>query len=120
MSTSDERSFVTRVASIRDQVPDPIIADQAHRSPSSALNLPLLGTLLILQLGLPAAAAERLTPSVRERVEAGQPIPWTELGAKTTAQASRDALAVVAGQDGNARLRCSFQQLEGEVTCGGL
>lgn len=52
--------------------------------------------------------------------QAGQPIPWAKLGVKATAQYSGDGLAVFAAQDGAVRVRCAFQQLDGEVTRQGL
>jgi hypothetical protein len=61
-------------------------------------------------------------PPIMARPDLAQsqpPIPWNELGAKATAQYSGDGLAVNATADG-ARLRCTFQKLEGEVTPKGL
>ena len=46
-------------------------------------------------------------------------IPWSQLGAKAGADYQGDALAVIPTADG-ARLRCVFQQLEGEATREGL
>ena len=42
-------------------------------------------------------------------------IPWSQLGAKAGAEYQGDALAVIPTAEG-ARLRCIFQQLEGEAT----
>jgi hypothetical protein len=46
-------------------------------------------------------------------------IPWSQLGAKVGADYQGDALAVIATAEG-ARLRCVFQQLEGDATREGL
>ena len=46
-------------------------------------------------------------------------IPWSQLGAKAGADYQGDALAVIPIAEG-ARLRCVFQQLEGEATREGL
>jgi hypothetical protein len=48
------------------------------------------------------------------------PIPWSALGGKATAQYGGEGLAVFVGEGGTARLRCSFQKLEGELTRDGL
>jgi hypothetical protein len=50
---------------------------------------------------------------------ANSPIPFSEIGAKVTADYQGDALAIVATPDG-ARLRCGFQKLEGRATTQGL
>src|SRR6266853_3788539 len=52
-----------------------------------------------------------------------QPVPWSELGARATAQYSGDGLQIRAAGSGTAtaaRLRCLFQRLEGEATTEGL
>ena len=47
------------------------------------------------------------------------PIPFSEIGAKATADYQGEALAVTATAEG-ARLRCGFQKLEGWATTEGL
>jgi hypothetical protein len=47
------------------------------------------------------------------------PIPFSEIGAKATADYHGDALGITATPDG-ARLRCGFQKLEGHATPEGL
>src|SRR6185369_15437119 len=47
------------------------------------------------------------------------PIPFAELGARAGAQYQGDGLSVLSAREG-ARLRCSFQKLEGEATAEGL
>ena len=46
-------------------------------------------------------------------------IPFSEIGAKATADYQGDALGITATPDG-ARLRCGFQKLEGRATPKGL
>ena len=46
-------------------------------------------------------------------------IPFSEIGAKATADYQGDALGITATPDG-ARLRCGFQKLEGQATPEGL
>jgi len=46
-------------------------------------------------------------------------IPWSQIGAKASADYQGDGLAVSPTADG-ARLRCVFQRLEGEATREGL
>jgi hypothetical protein len=67
-----------------------------------------------------AAGSEGLASRASGSVPVGQSIAWSELGTKATAQYAGDGLAVCAAQDGTVRLRCKFQQLEGEVTRDGL
>src|SRR6202040_2795222 len=52
--------------------------------------------------------------------QTNQPIPWSEIGARTTAQYCGEGLAVFAAETGAVQLRCAFQRLEGEVTRQGL
>ncbi|MCX6924103.1 MAG: hypothetical protein NT154_12970, partial [Verrucomicrobia bacterium] len=47
------------------------------------------------------------------------PIPFSEIGAKATADYKGDALGITA-TSGGARLRCGFQKLEGRATTQGL
>jgi hypothetical protein len=47
-------------------------------------------------------------------------IPWSEIGARATAQSSGEGLAVLAGTDGTIQLHCAFQRLEGQVGSDGL
>jgi hypothetical protein len=79
-----------------------------------------LAILLALPLGLRAGAPEGLNGATTESTPSSQPIPWSDLGAKATAQYSGDGLAVYAGENGAVRLHCVFQRLEGEVTRAGL
>ena len=51
--------------------------------------------------------------------ESGQPIPWSEIGAKAGADYKGDGLAVTPTESG-ARLRCIFQRLDGDATREGL
>lgn len=77
--------------------------------------------LLALPLGLWAAGTESLNAARMEAGRSSQAIPWSDLGAKTTAQYYGDDLALCAGEVGAVRLRCTFQWLEGEATaraCG--
>jgi hypothetical protein len=67
-----------------------------------------------------AASPERPASAAAGSAPSGQSIPWSDLGAKATAQYSGDGLTVCAGKDGAVRLRCTFQLLEGEVTSEGL
>ena len=76
----------------------------------------LLGLLCSSSAGL--AAGDAGSVAVDSRVNS--PIAWCDLGAKATAQYSGDGLAITTAQDGTVRLRCVFQKLDGEVTCGGL
>jgi hypothetical protein len=68
------------------------------------------GLLLLAMGSCPSQNAPRA-----ETAQTNQPIPWSEIGAKVTAQYSGDGLAVTATPDG-ARLKCSFQKLEGQIT----
>jgi hypothetical protein len=77
-------------------------------------------TALLILLPALRPAAERLTSPAPQAAQASQPIPWSDLGAKATAQYSGDGLAVFADEHGKVRLRCAFQRLEGEVTRGGI
>jgi hypothetical protein len=70
------------------------------------------------QLAFLAALAFALTGSARAETQAA-PIPFSQLGAKATADYHGDALGVAATPDG-ARLRCGFQKLEGRATAEGL
>ncbi|MCX6928337.1 MAG: hypothetical protein NT154_34780, partial [Verrucomicrobia bacterium] len=74
--------------------------------------------LAVTMASLLAASPERLAPAGTAR--SGQSIPWSDIGAKATAQYSGDGLAVCAGENDAVRLRCVFQRLEGEVTSEGL
>ena len=65
-------------------------------------------------------AAVVLALSLRGTVRgAGPPIPFSEIGAKASADYHGDALRVAATVDG-ARLQCGFQRLEGHATPEGL
>src|SRR5262245_3096384 len=46
-------------------------------------------------------------------------IPWSEIGAKASADYKGDGLGVIASGTG-ARLQCVFQRLDGEATTEGL
>ncbi len=61
-----------------------------------------------------------LTLSMPARAETPPtPIPFSDIGAKATADYHGDALGITATSDG-ARLRCGFQKLEGHATAEGL
>src|SRR3989454_418189 len=62
-----------------------------------------------------AAAAE----ASADTTETSQAIPWSQIGAKASADYKGDGLAVSPTAEG-ARLRCVFQRLEGEATHEGL
>ena len=72
-----------------------------------------------LTWGVLAAVSATPNPTASNPARTNQPIPWSELEAKATAQYSGDDLAVSA-TGGGARLRCVFQRLEGKVTAEGL
>ena len=59
-------------------------------------------------------------PATTPPAATNQPIAWSDLGTKATAQYSGDGLTVFAAADGAVRLRCAFQKLDGEVTREGL
>jgi hypothetical protein len=69
-----------------------------------------------VRLALPVALALALTGLARAE---NAPIPFSEIGAKATADYQGDALGITATPDG-ARLRCGFQKLEGHATPEGL
>jgi hypothetical protein len=82
-----------------------------------------LNNLLAMRAGtlLPCLTALVLALTVPARAET-QPaaaIPFSDIGAKATADYQGDALGVTATADG-ARLRCEFQKLEGHATTEGL
>ena len=65
-------------------------------------------------------AALALALAVPARAETQPPaIPFSDIGARATANYQGDALGVTATADG-ARLRCGFQKLEGHATPEGL
>ncbi len=66
--------------------------------------------IAVLGLNTTARAAARGEP---------EPIAWSELGAKATAQAGGKGLDLAATPDG-ARLTCAYQRLAGEATPEGL
>ncbi len=68
------------------------------------------------RLPLPVALALGLSGLARAENEG---IPFSEIGAKATADYQGDALGITATPDG-ARLRCGFQKLEGQATTEGL
>ena len=68
------------------------------------------------RLAFPAALALALTGLARAE---NARIPFSEIGAKATADYQGDALGITATPDG-ARLRCGFQKLEGHATTEGL
>src|SRR5450759_766056 len=65
-----------------------------------------------------AALALALTVSARAETQPAA-IPFSDIGARATADYQGDALGVTATADG-ARLRCGFQKLEGHATPEGL
>ena len=65
-------------------------------------------------------AALALALTVPARAETQPPaIPFSDIGARATANYQGDALGIAATADG-ARLRCGFQKLEGHATPEGL
>ena len=54
-----------------------------------------------------------------EPARASEPIPWSEIGTRATAQYAGEGLSISA-VEGGAVLRCVFQELEGEATSEGL
>ncbi|MCX6137073.1 MAG: hypothetical protein NTV54_06215, partial [Ignavibacteriales bacterium] len=70
--------------------------------------------------GTPDLSGRPGEPSGTTRPPTNAPIAWSDLGAKATAQYSGDGLSVAVTPSGAVRLRCTFQKLEGEVTCEGL
>jgi trimeric autotransporter adhesin len=80
------------------------------------MNANLLRTI-VGTLAFTLSAAASVVPP--EPAPASQPIPWSEIGAKATAQYEGDGLSVLA-REGGATLRCVFQKLEGEATPEGL
>ena len=84
------------------------------------LNLVVARMFCAVALGIglsvsPAAAAGD-SPDI---ASAKTSVPWSQLGAKAGADYQGDGLAVTPTAEG-ARLRCVFQQLEGEATREGL
>ena len=65
-------------------------------------------------------AALLVTPTTRLRAAesetASTPIPFSEIGAKATADYKGDALGITASVNG-ARLRTGFPKLSGPITC---
>ena len=87
---------------------------------AAALLVAATTVLAVTTASLWASSPERLASAATGTAPNSQSIPWADLGAKATAQYSGDGLTVVAAQDGVVRLRCAFQQLQGEVTGEGL
>jgi outer membrane protein assembly factor BamB len=81
-----------------------------------AVGLALTVSLVFLQ----AAGPETSASCPAKTIPGNSSIPWSDLGARATAQYAGDGLAVSAAEDGAVRLRCAFQRLEGEVTSEGL
>lgn len=96
----------------------PCEVNQEHKAPHAGRAVWLLMAVLALVLLLQDAVAGTRLPSVRDHA-VSQLIPWSELGAKATAQYSGDGLEVTT-TEGGALLRCAFQKLEGEATHQGL
>ena len=69
-----------------------------------------LALLALLALALEVPARADTQPAA---------IPFSDIGAKATADYQGDALGITATTDG-ARLRCGFQKLEGHATPEGL
>ncbi len=65
------------------------------------------------------AILSSIVSSSAESPSTGSAIPWSEIGARATADYQGDGLAVVASDNG-ALLKCVFQRLEGEATPEGL
>jgi hypothetical protein len=70
-------------------------------------------TLFLIVCAAPLAAAPAGTGSDHAR------IPFSEIGARATADYQGDALGITATAEG-ARLRCAFQKLDGHATVEGL
>jgi hypothetical protein len=81
-----------------------------------AVGLALSASLILLQAASPGAS--KSCPA--KTVAGNSCIPWSDLGAKATAQYTGDGLAVSAAENGVVRLHCTFQRLEVEVTSEGL
>jgi hypothetical protein len=85
-------------------------------SGSDPISTPLGLWLRPARLALPVALALAITGLARAE---NARIPFSEIGAKATADYQGDALGIMAAPDG-ARLRCGFQKLEGRATHQGL
>ena len=87
---------------------------------AAALLVAATTILAVTTASLWASSPERLASAATGAAPSSQSIPWSDLGAKATAQYSGDGLTVYAPQSGVVRLRCAFQRLAGEVTGEGL
>jgi hypothetical protein len=87
-------------------------------SKPNSISTPLRRRIGPALLTLLAALALALTVPARAETQPAA-IPFSEIGARATANYQGDALGVMATADG-ARLRCGFQKLEGRATPEGL
>ncbi|MCX6926095.1 MAG: hypothetical protein NT154_23235, partial [Verrucomicrobia bacterium] len=93
------------------------LRSQLHRT---ALHVAATAVLAVTTASLLAASPQRLASPATGPAPSSQPIPWSDLGDKATAQYSGDGLTVCAVENGAVRLRCTFQRLDGEATSEGL
>ena len=87
-------------------------------SGSNSISMPLRRRIWPMPLTVLAALALALTVPARAETQPAA-IPFSDIGARATANYQGDALGVTATADG-ARLRCGFQKLEGQATLEGL
>src|ERR1039458_9471739 len=87
-------------------------------SGSNSISMPLRRRIWPMPLTVLAALALALTVPARAETQPAA-IPFSDIGARATANYQGDALGVTATTDG-ARLRCGFQKLEGHATPEGL
>ena len=80
----------------------------------------LFTALAALAMQASPTARAATADTLKSTTQTNQPIPWSEVGAKATAQYSGDGLSVFTDPQGTVRVRCAFQRLEGEVTDQGL
>ena len=75
-----------------------------------------------LSPGLAGSTPPRESPTPQQPKAQAQtePIAWSELGSKATAQYSGPGLSIDTQPDGTIALRCLFQKLEGHLTSRGL
>jgi hypothetical protein len=88
------------------------------KSKPNSMSTPLRGQIGPALLTLLAALALAIAVPARAETQPAA-IPFSDIGARATANYHGDALGVTATADG-ARLRCGFQKLEGHATPEGL
>ena len=80
-----------------------------------------LGVLALATAGSPAwAGTDGIGHAPATKDSTQQPMAWSDLGARATAQYSGEGLSVTKSPSGAVQLRCAFQKLEGEATSEGL